>query len=58
MKLTATSPPSPLPLQPVSVGELVVKRLEATRRLQQDPSDISAQQTLCYIEKQVWILRS
>ena len=32
---------------------MVVKRLEVTRRLQQNPSDISAQQTLCYIEKQV-----
>ena len=42
-----------LPLQPVSVGDLVAKRLEATHRLQQNPADYEAHQTLAHIEQQV-----
>ena len=39
--------------QPVSVGELVVKRLEASQRLQENPGDVVAQQVLAYVEHQV-----
>jgi len=35
------------------VGDLVVKRLEATRKLQENPNDFTAQQTLAYIEQKV-----
>lgn len=37
----------------MSVGDLVVKRLEATRKLQENPNDFTAQQTLAYIEQKV-----
>ena len=39
--------------QPVSMGDLVVKRLEASQRLQQNPADIEAQKLLAYVEHQV-----
>ena len=34
------------------MGELIVKRLEATQRLQQNPQDMEAQQMLNYVEHQ------
>lgn len=37
----------------MSVGDLVVKRLEATRTLQENPADFTALQTLAYIEQKV-----
>ena len=39
--------------QPVSMGDLVVKRLEASQRLQQNPADVEAQKLLAYVEHQV-----
>ena len=47
-----------LSLQPVSVGDLVVKRLEATQRLQGNAGDVEAKQMLAYIEQQVDIIQN
>ena len=41
--------------QPMSMGELVVKRLEASQRLQVNPLDQEAQQLLNYVEQQVCV---
>ena len=37
----------------MGLGELALKRLEASQRLQQNPMDTEAQQMLAFVESQV-----
>lgn len=40
------------------MGDLVVKRLEASQKLQQNPADVEAQKLLAYVEHQVPLART